>query len=320
MMAGRYRLLVSGASGFVGQVLAETIRNHPQTDEISLLALAEPDGAVIDIRDAAAVADAIAAAAPTAVIHLAAIASPRLAGAEPNKAWAVNLMGTFNLADAVSRHAPDARFVFAGSSEAYGASFARAAGRPVDEDSALEPLTPYGATKAAADIMLGQMAHQGLKAIRFRPFNHTGPRQAAAYVIPAFARQIVRIERGWQEPVMRVGNLSVKRDFLDVRDVVSAYLTAAIDGPLGAFNLASGQPVAVGAMLERLLARTTAPIKVESDATLQRKDEVETICGDPARVRAAYAWEIRYGFEETLAEVLDYWRELANTAPHFLRD
>lgn len=316
----QHRLLVTGAGGFVGQVLADIVCNHPEADEISLVPLADSDGAAIDIRNAAAVADAVAAVAPTAVIHLAAIASPRQAAAEPDKAWSVNLMGTFNLADAVLRHVPDARFVFAGSSEAYGASFARLAGRPIDEDWPLEPLTPYGATKAAADIMLGQMARQGLKVVRFRPFNHTGPGQPTAYVAPSFARQIVRIENGWQEPVMRVGNLAVKRDYLNVRDVAGAYVEAALGRAVGPFNLATGQPTAIGSMLEILLAQTTASIRVETDPALLRQGELETVSGDPSRAEEAFGWQVRWSLQETLTDVLDHWRGLAETAPDQLRD
>ncbi len=317
----RHRLLVTGAAGFVGRHLADAVRAHPLAGDIELAPLADGQGATIDIRDAAAVEAAVAAFRPTAIVHLAAVASPREAAQEPDTAWAVNVMGTFNLAHAALRHVPEVRFVFAGSSEVYGAGFVAAGGRPVAEDMLLEPMTPYGATKAAADIMLGQMARQGLGAVRFRPFNHTGPGQTAAYVVSAFARQIARIERGWQEPLMRVGNLSVKRDFLDARDVVRAYLAAALDanGPAGAFNLATGRPVAIASMLETLRGLSTVPVTVETDPALVRAGEVETICGDPARAQAAFGWRAEIPLEKTLADVLDHWRGLAETAPELLR-
>ncbi|MEO3386184.1 GDP-mannose 4,6-dehydratase [Mesorhizobium sp. CAU 1741] len=318
----RHRLLVTGAAGFVGRHLAEAARAHPLAGDIALAPLADGQGGTIDIRDAGAVDAAIEAFAPTAIIHLAAVASPREAAKEPDIAWVVNVMGTFNLANAAMRHAPGARFVFAGSSEVYGAGFAAAKGRPVSEDTLLEPMSPYGATKAAADIMLGQMARQGLAATRFRPFNHTGPGQTAAYVVSAFARQIVRIERGWQAPLMRVGNLAVRRDFLDARDVVRAYLAAALsDGAItGAFNLATGRPVAIAAMLETLRGLASVPVTVETDPALLREGEVETICGDPARAHAAFGWRAEIPLERTLADVLDHWRGLAETAPELVRD
>src|SRR5690606_9491704 len=135
------------------------------------------------------------------------------------------------------------------------------------------------------------------------------------------ARQIARIERGWQEPLMRVGNLAVKRDFLDARDVVRAYLAAALDanGPTGAFNLATGRPVAIAAMLETLRGLSTVPVTVETDPALVRAGEVDAICGDPARAEAAFGWCAEIPLERTLADVLDHWRGLAETAPELLR-
>ena len=142
--------------------------------------------------------------------------------------------------------APQARFVFVSSSEVYGSSFNEAPSVPLFETAALKPMSVYGATKAAADIMIGQMAHEGLKCVRFRPFNHTGPGQTEAYVVPAFARQLAEIAAGLKPPVISVGNLHAWRDFLDVRDVVRAYADATIaETPEAygkAFNLASGRP------------------------------------------------------------------------------
>lgn len=315
----QHRILVTGAGGFVGRMLMAAAATHDRADDI---VLAGPGGDTLDIRDGKAVAGAIAAFRPTALIHLAAIASPRQASDNPGEAWAVNLMGTFNLADAVLKHAPEARFVFAGSSEAYGLGFLRGQGRPIGEDTPFEPGSPYGATKAAADIMLGQMERQGLQAVRFRPFNHTGPGQTAAYVVSAFARQIARIERGWQEPVMRVGNLSAKRDFLDVRDVVQAYLTAALGGnsAIGAFNVSTGKPVGIGAMLETLRGFSSQSIAVETDPALLRPSEIEIASGDPSRIRAAFGWEAHIPLEQTLLDVLDHWRGLADSRPELLRD
>ena len=312
----RHRLLVSGANGFVGSILAEMVISHPHASEILLAPLASPLGEAIDIRDAPAVERAVADFQPTAVIHLAAIASPHQARQNPHEAWSVNVMGTFNLAQAVRDHAEDARFVFAGSSEAYGASFQNAVG-PLDEEARLDPVSLYGATKAAADLMLAQMARQGLKATRFRPFNHTGPGQPAHYVLPSFARQIVRIEKGWQEPVIRVGNLNVRRDFLDVRDVAAAYLTSALkpesSGLAGAFNLATGSPIEIGALLDMLLKATDASVSVEVDPKLTRPNEFQIVSGDPGKANAVLGWKAELDLEQTVRKVLDYWRSLSDS-------
>lgn len=321
-MAAR-RILVTGLGGFVGSMLRDVARRHQQADDIALIPLAAANGSPIDIRDATAVEEAVARLRPTAVIHLAAIALPRQAAQEPAEAWAVNVMGTFNLADAVRRHAPEAPFVFAGSAEAYGVAFARQPG-PLDENTVLEPLSPYGATKAAADLMIGQMARQGLRAVRFRPFNHTGPGQASAYVVSSFARQIVRIERGWQHPMMRVGNLAVRRDFLDARDVARAYLDAALDLPQDAagqaFNLSTAAPVSIGSLLDILLGMAKHPIEVEIDPSLVRPGEIEIISGDPTRAAAMLGWRADIALPQTLSEVLGHWRAKAEKTPDVVRD
>lgn len=316
----RHRLLVTGLPGFVGSVLAKRVEERPDAPEITLVGLNTPDEPMIDIRDAHAAAAVIARLRPTAVIHLAAIASPRDAASDPAEAWAVNVIGTFNLAHAVRSHAPEARFIFAGSSEAYGAAFAEHPS-PLREDAAFQPMSVYGATKAAADLMLGQMAREGLAATRFRPFNHTGPGQAPAYVVSAFARQIVRIERGWQEPVMKVGNLDARRDFLDVRDVVDAYLAAALDAdPVpGAFNLATGSPVAIDKILKTLIDLSPSRIDVEPDFALQRRNEIPVVSGDASSARRAFNWKPSIPLAKTLSDVLDHWRRVADERPETLR-
>jgi GDP-4-dehydro-6-deoxy-D-mannose reductase len=316
----RHRLLVTGLPGFVGSVLASQLRGRPDAGDITLVGLNEPDAPMLDIRDAEAVASVIAQLRPTAVIHLAAIASPRDAANDPAEAWAVNVMGTFNLAHAVRVHAPDARFIFAGSAEAYGATFANHP-EPLREDAPFQPTSVYGATKAAADLMLGQMAREGLCAIRFRPFNHTGPGQAPAYVVSAFARQIARIERGWQEPVMKVGNLDARRDFIDVRDIVDAYLAAALDADpaSGAFNLATGKPVAIKTILQTLISLSSSRIEVQPDPALMRPSEIPVVSGDASSAQRRFKWKQTIPLEQTLADVLAHWRKLAETTPDALR-
>lgn len=321
-MAKRHRLLVSGASGFVGRHLIEAASAHPEAKDLDVRMLSDENGVATDVRDAEAVTRAIRQFSPTAIVHLAAVASPREASTEPRAAWEVNLLGTFNLAHATMRHAPEALFVFAGSSEVYGQTFARSGGRPVAEGSVLEPISTYGATKAAADLMLGQMSLRGLRSIRFRPFNHTGSGQAAGFVVPAFARQIVRVERGWQDPLVRVGSLAVKRDFLDVRDVVRAYLSAALDAGevSGPCNLATGRPVAVADILEGLCSLCPRALEVVTDPARVRLGEIATMSGDPRRAKAMLGWKAEIPLETTLRDVLEYWRRLADSTPHLLLD
>lgn len=313
MTATPIRVLVTGAGGFVGtwllarlgEVLPAGATVVPVTS-----AAAETDAVVVDIIDAAAVDDLVRTQRPTAIVHLAAISSPVEARQSAHRAWAVNFQGTMNLAESVLRHAPEARFLFAGSSEAYGASF-NAAGGILDESAALNPLNVYAATKAAADLLLGQMAEDGLQAVRFRPFNHTGPGQSDRFVVPAFAAQIAAIERGEREPVMRVGNLEAKRDFLDVRDVVAAYALAitAPSLPRGLIlNLASGQPRRIGDVLDTLLGMSAARIAVVLDPALMRPSDIPLTGGSRQRAEQLLGWHPAVDWQTTLSDVLDTCR------------
>lgn len=309
------RVLVTGADGFVGGwLLRELAERRKEAAGLDVFAAGHGPEAEyrLDIRDAAAVAALVGRLRPTAVIHLAAVAAPAEARQAPRMAWEVNFTGTMNLAYAVKEHAPEACFVFAGSSEAYGAAFNAAAPEPIAETAALQPTTVYGATKAAADILLAQMACEGLRAIRFRPFNHTGPGQRETYVISAFARQIAVIALGRRPPVVSVGNLDVRRDFLDVRDVVRAYADAALSGPPEAwgrpFNLASGEANRIGDLLDRLIRLSGREIEVRVDPALQRPADVGFAAGNAQAAAQAFGWRPRIPLDRTLADVLDRWK------------
>ncbi len=316
----RHRILVTGLHGFVGSALSRRLKRQFLEEKMELISLDTPDGEPVDIRDRILVNKTVARLRPTCLIHLAAIASPRDAATDPGEAWSVNVNGTFHLANAVKEYAPTARFVFASSSEIYGESFANA-GSPLDETAALHPLSVYGATKAAADLMLEQMAREGLRATRFRPFNHTGAGQTAHYVASAFARQIVRIEEGLQEPVMMVGNLEAKRDFLDVSDVVDAYLRAAMsdnETGIGAFNLATSKPIRVGDLLEILIGLSQARIEIRQDPARMRANEIAVVSGNAARAYSVFGWKAETSLEETLSALLHHWRILAIEQPEHL--
>lgn len=265
----------------------------------------------LDIADRAATFAMVKQVKPRAIIHLAAIAEPAQARRNHAQAWAVNFNGVMNLADALLEHSPKARFIFSGSSEAYGASF-NAYDGPIPETAALRPMSTYAATKAAADILLGQMAYEGLLAIRFRAFNHTGPGQTESYVVSAFARQIARIEAGLQEPIISVGNLEAERDFLDVRDVVRAYvraIDAEFDGPGNhVFNLASGKTRSIRSILDGLITLSGIDVDIRQDPDRMRASDVARTLGDTVRAEKLLPQNERIKFQQTLADVLANWR------------
>jgi len=296
------RILVTGAAGFVGHHLMPALRlRFPGAEIIE---------SRFDVADRAAVDAAIAEEPPDAVVHLAAIAAPTEARRDPDAAWKVNLGGTLNLGRAVMEHAPGCVLLFASSGDAYGASFR--AGTPIGETAALAPLNTYSATKAAADLALGAMAAEGLHCLRVRPFNHTGPGQTDAFVVPAFARQVAAIAAGLQEKALQVGALDPRRDFLDVRDVCAGYAAAlaAADRlePGTILNLASGQPRRIGDILEALLDAAGVKAEIRTDAARLRPTDIPVAIGDASLARRLLGWAPRIPWEQTLSDVLSEWR------------
>ncbi len=294
------RILITGATGFVGPyVQAACAREFPDAEIIK---------AGADITDRDAVFAMVQAARPDAVVHLAGIASVGAARTGRDHAFAVNLGGTLNLAYALLERRPRALLVNAGSSECYGGSFR--AGVPLDEEACFAPLNTYAASKAAADLALGALAAEaGLRLVRMRSFNHTGPGQSAGFVIPAFAAQIAGIQAGRQEPVLKVGNLAAERDFLDVRDVAAAFASAIAKSetlaPGEVFNLASGTPRRIGDILDTLIAASGIAIEVQTDLALMRPVDIQRSSGDAGKARRLLGWAPSIPFATTLRDVLE---------------
>ena len=314
------RVLVTGALGFVGPYLVEALRGSHESN-IEIFATAKEAGqhallgpvTALDVTDRAALEAAISSVNPTHVIHLAGIAATTAANADPEEAWRVHLHGTLDLARAIVQRAPDCWLIHAGSGLVYGGT--AKAGRALDENALLAPLDEYSATKAAADLALGALVGSGLKCIRLRPFNHTGPGQSEAFVVPAFAVQIARIEAKLAPPVIRVGNLDAQRDFLDVRDVVNAYvlvmrnLERLLPGTV--FNIGSGIPRRISDILDTLVAKSRVAISVEQDPARQRHGDLPVMVGDASRARKLLDWKPEYSFDDTLAAVLNDCRTRA---------
>jgi len=294
------RILITGATGFVGPYVRAACE-HAFAD-------AQIIKGSTDITDRAAVLAMIGDARPDAVIHLAGIASVPIARTDPDRAFAVNLRGTLNLAYALLESQPNALLINAGSSDCYGESFRT--GLPLDERAPLAPLNTYAASKAAADLALGALtAEAGLRLVRLRSFNHTGPGQSSAYVIPAFAAQVADILAGGQDPVIKVGNLAAERDFLDVRDVAAAFANAIAKSetlaPGEIFNLASGTPRRIGDILDTLIAASGIAIEVQTDLDLMRPVDIQRTSGDAGKARRLLGWAPSIAFATTLRDVLE---------------
>jgi GDP-4-dehydro-6-deoxy-D-mannose reductase len=302
------RILVTGAGGFVASHLLPRLR---AAFPGAVLVEMGGAGVQVDLADGAAVAAFVAEAGADACVHLAGVTAVPAANADPEAAWRVNVLGSLALARALQAANPEAVLVYASSAEIYGRSFAP--GLPLDEGALPAPMNTYAATKAAADLALGAMAATGLRVIRMRPFNHTGPGQSAGFVVPAFARQVARIAAGRQAPRMEVGALDPFRDFLDVRDVCDAYVAAlARADALAAgtiLNIASGTPRRIGDILADLLRLGGVEAEIATGTTLLRRAEIPLACGNASAARAALAWGPRVAWEKTLSDVLADWRE-----------
>ncbi|KAF0227760.1 MAG: NAD-dependent [Beijerinckiaceae bacterium] len=317
------RVLVTGAAGFVAPYVIDALKRFASIPTV-FFATAKAPGSVpgigevaaLDITDRDAVSRLVAGTRPHVIVHLAGVSDLGIAHANPQAAWNVNLGGTLNVARATLQHSPDAVFLFAGSCQVYGT--AALSGQLLDECALLEPTGEYAATKAAADLALGMLARRGLRSLRMRPFNHIGPGQTPSFSVPSFAAQIARIEKGMQEPVIKVGNLEPQRDFLDVRDVADAYAKACLKAdslePGSIFNIASGTPIRLREILDKMIALAGCQIRVEVDPARWRENEIPLLAGDARKAAACLDWSPGYSIDETLNAVLSEQRAKCRSA------
>lgn len=320
--SGGIRSLVTGAAGFVGSHLTDLLLARGRevfaliqpglpTDNLAD-ALAGPAADRLhliagDLLDAAGMARCLAEVQPHEVYHLAALASVRQSLDDPAMTFAVNVLGTQRLLDAALAACPGARLLSVGSGEAYGESSRH--GRPLTEEEPLQPVTPYGSSKAAAEQLGCRYGRErGLDIVRVRPFPHTGPRHATQFVFPNFARQLAEIRAGLRPPALEVGDLQVRRDLLDVRDVVAAYVLALERGERGAvYNVCSGHGWLLREVLDLLIAAAGLQVDVAVRRERLRRQDLESLVGDPSAFEARTGWRPAIPLPRTLQDLLDYW-------------
>jgi GDP-4-dehydro-6-deoxy-D-mannose reductase len=292
------RVLVTGGSGFAGSHLIAACT--AAGDDVHT---AERRNGV-DLRDAAATRAAVAAARPEVVYHLAARAHVRDSWDDPAATLRDNTAMTLNLLEAVRADAPEATVVAVSSSEIYGPP----AELPVTEDAPLRPQNPYAVSKASSDLLAGFYADaHGLRVIRARAFNHSGPGQEPRYAIASFARQAAAATG----PTVRIvtGNPDTRRDYTDVRDVVRAYRLLAEHAAPGAYNVCSGVSRSARELIEGLAAAAGAELDHAVNPDLLRPHEVMDLRGSADKLRAATGWEPEIPIERTLADSVAWWRE-----------
>jgi len=314
-------VLITGITGFAGSHLAEYIlAEHPGVKVSGLVRwrsrmdnvkgiLDKIELHEADLKDIVSLKKALAAIRPDKVFHLAAQSFVPTSWKLPVETFAINALGQINLFEALIDLKLNPKFQIAGSSEEYGKVYEHEV--PMKETNYLRPLSPYAVSKVAQDL-LGYQYHQsyGLKTVRTRGFNHTGPRRGDVFVTSNFAKQVAEIEKGLKPPVIHVGNLEAKRDFTDVRDMVRAYWLATEkceDGDV--YNIGSGTTYVMQDMLDMLLGMSTVKVKVEVDPARLRPSDVPILLADASKFVAATGWKPRIPFETTLRDLLNYWRE-----------
>ena len=316
------RALITGITGFAGSHLAEyllaehpdvevygTFRWRSRMDNVEHLYNDKKIQLVeADLRDYSSMHRALEISRPEVIFHLAAQSFVPSSWSAPNDTIVTNVTGQTNLFEAIRILKLDPVVQIACSSEQYGLVLPDEV--PIKETNPLRPLSPYAVSKVAQDY-LGYQYFQsyGLKVVRTRGFNHTGPRRGHVFVTSNFCSQVAAIELGLQEPVIRVGNIEAIRDFTDVRDMVRAYWLAVTKAKPGeVYNIATGSGIRIREMLDLVLSFSRVDVKVEVDPERLRPSDVEILIGDSSKFRADTGWEPRIPFETTVRDLLDYWR------------
>lgn len=307
-------VVVTGASGFAGSHVLDLIA--PDTPRVFGWrrpgGSAEPpragtvEWAEVDLRDREAVRRAIASTQPDVIYHCAGAAHAGASWDYTRETLEANVLGTHHLLEALRLERVPARVLVPGSATVY-----RPADRPLTEEDPIGPTSPYAFSKLAQEILGLRAANDdGQAVVVTRSFNHLGPRQDPSFVAAALARQVALIEAGRQEPVITVGNVDARRDLTDVRDTARAYHALATRGRPGiVYNVCSGRAHAVREILDGLIARARAAVSVRVDPSRYRPNDTPLVVGSHARIHAETGWTPAIPLEQTLDDLLAYWRE-----------
>jgi GDP-4-dehydro-6-deoxy-D-mannose reductase len=313
------RALITGIAGIAGSHMAELLltegfqvfgitrwrsrqeniehlENKISLQEADLLDSHSLDSIILEVR-------------PDYIFHLAAQSYVPASWTSPSVTLEINVVGSANLFEAVRKTQVDSVIQIACSSEEYGLVHPDEV--PVSENNPLRPLSPYGVSKVAMDY-LGYQYNQsyGLKIIRTRGFNHTGPRRGDVFAESNFAKQIAEIEKGKREPKIYVGNLDAKRDYTDVRDMVKGYLLAAKKGKPGeVYNICSGYAWKIADVLDYLISLSKLKLKIVNDPKRERPSDVPILLGSNSKFVKTTGWKPQIKFEKTLEDLLNYWRK-----------
>jgi GDP-4-dehydro-6-deoxy-D-mannose reductase len=304
--------MLTGANGFVGRHLGPMLKAMAPSAACVSLGRKPPaagwDLIEADISDATAVSEAVAAFRPDVLVHLAAQSSVSASLTETVETWQTNFGGTYNIAQALRSHAPQATVLFVSTSEVYGNSFRNGL---VTEDSPLQPLTSYARSKAAAEWILHDILAPSNRLIIARSFNHSGPGQTDRFVLASFASQLVRLADSNDKHELHVGNLNLKRDFLHVSDVCAAYLVLLQNAPTldhrAIFNVCSGISIPLGDILQSMIERAGLEVVLIQDPARIRPNDISCVSSSPEKLRQLTGWTPRLSTIDIANDLIEYW-------------
>jgi GDP-4-dehydro-6-deoxy-D-mannose reductase len=314
-------ILITGITGFAGSHLADyVLESHPDARVYGLIRWRSRMENIRhiedrihlvegDLKDMASLKKCLAEVKPDRIFHLAAQSFVPTSWKCPAETFSINALGQIHLFEAILSLGMSPRIQIAGSSEEYG--LVNSDEVPMKETNPLRPLSPYAVSKVAQDLLGWQyFKSYGLKVVRTRGFNHTGPRRGEVFICSNFAKQIVEIEKKKRKPVMFVGNLEAKRDFTDVRDMARAYWLSLEKGEDGeVYNLGTGKTYSIKEVLDMLLSMSRVEVKVDIDPHRLRPSDVPVLLSDSSKFRQLTGWKPQIPFSQSLKDLLEYWRE-----------
>jgi len=315
------RVLITGITGFAGSHLADYIlANHSDVEIFGTIRwrsrreniyhIEEKIGLFeADLKDIVSLEKCLAEIKPDRIFHLGAQSYVPFSWNCPVETFTINSIGQINLFEAILSLKLSPKIQVAGSSEEYG--FVYPDEVPMKETNPLRPLSPYAVSKVAQDLLGWQyFKSYGLRIVRTRGFNHTGPRRGEVFICSNFAKQIAEIEKGKREPIIYVGNLEAKRDFTDVRDIARAYWLSIEKGEEGeVYNIGTGKAYAMKEVLDMLLSVSKVNVKIEVDPLRLRPSDVPILLSDCTKFVNLTGWKPKIPFRDSLQDLLNYWRE-----------
>ena len=298
------KALITGSSGFVGPYLArhlKTLGYEVWGGSPSKRAADDYQAVFLDVTQSEQVEQVVRKLAPNEIYHLAGVTRPALNSIR--EFYDVNLYGTLNVLGAAQK--VQASVLVVSSAYVYGRH-----DEVLTEKAQLRPVNAYGTSKAASDLAAISYALDGLRVVRVRPFNHSGPGQSPDFVLPTLVKQLARIEAGQTPPVLKLGNLDTVRDFSDVRDVVRTYPLLLEQGRNGeVYNLASGVGTSVRELAEQVMSLSKVRVTLEVEPSRVRSTDIPFLVGDASKARDAIGWVPDYTLEKTLQDMLEFERE-----------